>query len=153
MERAAEGDHRWVYTLFPTNAYASDAEMSLRDFEDFYFRACLADDDDPLGAWKRASEECHRLADWIEGHEEVRIVAPGTDLRLGIAGRTFIACDGEHNMPDGEFFTGADRGLGRGRGDLPPAGGDRRARGRRRPASLRGRQGRRRAAPSAARST
>ena len=34
------------------------------------------------------------------------MTAPGTDIRLGIAGRTFIPCDGEHNMPDGEFFTG-----------------------------------------------
>jgi aminopeptidase len=106
MARAAAGEHRWVYTLYPTNAYASDAEMSLRDFEDFYFRACLADDGDPLSAWKRVSEECHRLAGWIQGREEVHITAPGTDLKLGIAGRTFIACDGEHNMPDGEFFTG-----------------------------------------------
>jgi aminopeptidase len=106
MERSAEGTHRWVYTLFPTNAYACDAEMSLRDFEDFYFHACLVDDKDPLGAWKRASEQCHRLADWIEGHDEVRITGPGTDISLGIAGRHFIACDGEHNMPDGEFFTG-----------------------------------------------
>jgi aminopeptidase len=106
MSRSASGEHRWVYTLYPTNAYASDAEMSLRDFEDFYFRACLADDGDPVGAWTRASQECHRLAEWIQGHEEVRIKAEGTDLRLGIAGRTFIACDGEHNMPDGEFFTG-----------------------------------------------
>ena len=106
LSRAAAGEHHWVYTIFPTNAYASDAEMSLADFEDFYFRACLADDPDPLGAWKRASQECHRLAEWVEGHEEVHIVAPGTDIRLGIAGRKFIPCDGEHNMPDGEFFTG-----------------------------------------------
>jgi aminopeptidase len=106
MRRAAEGTHRWVYTIYPTNAYASDAEMSLAEFEDFYFHACLADDGDPLGAWKRESEETHRLADWIQGHEEVHVIAPGTDLRLGIAGRTFIPCDGEHNMPDGEFFTG-----------------------------------------------
>jgi aminopeptidase len=106
LERAAEGTHRWVYTLYPTNAYASDAEMSLRDFEDFYYRACLAHDGDPLGAWERASRECHRLAEWVQGREEVHVIAPGTDLRLGIAGRTFIPCDGEHNMPDGEFFTG-----------------------------------------------
>ena len=106
MRRSAEGSHRWVYTLFPTNAYASDAEMSLEEFEDFYFGACLADDGDPLSAWKRQSEECHRLADWIEGRSEVRVTAPGTDIRLGIEGRTFIPCDGEHNMPDGEFFTG-----------------------------------------------
>jgi aminopeptidase len=106
MRRAAEGTHRWVYTLFPTNAYASDAEMSLGEFSDFYFGACLANDGDPLGAWKRASEECHRLADWIEGRKEVQITAEGTDIRLGIEGRKFIPCDGEHNMPDGEFFTG-----------------------------------------------
>jgi aminopeptidase len=106
MERSAKGELRWVYTLFPTNAYASEAEMSLVDYEDFYYRACLADDGDPLTAWQRASEECKRLAEWIEGHEEVRVTAPGTDIRLGIAGRTFIPCDGRHNMPDGEFFTG-----------------------------------------------
>ena len=106
MERAARNEHRWVYTIFPTNAYASDAEMSLRAFTDFYFRACLADNADPLGAWKRASEECRRLSEWIDGHEEVHITAPGTDITLGVAGRTFIPCDGEHNMPDGEFFTG-----------------------------------------------
>ena len=106
MQRAADGEHRWVGTMFPTNAHAADAEMSLSDFEDFYYRACLADDGDPLDAWRRASVECHRLAEWIEGHEEVRISGEGTDLRLGIAGRHFIAADGEHNMPDGEFFTG-----------------------------------------------
>ncbi|MQA74620.1 MAG: aminopeptidase [Solirubrobacterales bacterium] len=106
LRRASEGEHRWVGTLYPTNAHAADAEMSLVEFEDFYYRACLADDGDPLGAWKRAAEEWHRLADWLEGHDEVHIVAPGTDLKLGIAGRHVIAADGEHNMPDGEFFTG-----------------------------------------------
>jgi aminopeptidase len=106
MERSARGEFRWCYTLFPTNAYAAEAEMSLGDYEDFYYGACLATDGDPLTAWQKASEETHRLAEWIDGHEEVRITAPGTDIKLGIAGRTFIPCDGRHNMPDGEFFTG-----------------------------------------------
>jgi aminopeptidase len=106
MKRSAEGDFRWCYTLFPTSAYASEAEMSLADYEDFYYGACLADDAEPLTAWKRASEETTRLAEWIEGHEEVRITAPGTDIKLGVAGRHFIPCVGDHNMPDGEFFTG-----------------------------------------------
>jgi aminopeptidase len=105
MERSAEGSHRWVYTLFPTQAYAADAEMSLARFEDFYYRACLADEPDSIDAWARASEECSRLADWIEGREEVRVTAPGTDIRLAIAGRKFIVADGKRNMPDGEFFT------------------------------------------------
>jgi aminopeptidase len=105
MERSAEGSFRWVYTLFPTSAYASEAEMSLDDYEDFYFAACLADGGDPLQAWERASGDTRRLAEWIEGRQEVQVTAPGTDITLGIAERKFIPCVGEHNMPDGEFFT------------------------------------------------
>ena len=107
MERSAAGEHRWCYTLFPTAAYAAEAGMSQRDYEDFYFSACLADDGDPLSNWAKASEETTRLAEWInDGHEEVHITGPGTDIKLGIAGRTFIGSVGRHNMPDGEFFTG-----------------------------------------------
>jgi aminopeptidase len=106
MKRSAEGEHNWVYTLYPTNAYASDAEMSLAEFEDFYYGACLADADDPLAAWEEASRETRRLAEYVTGHSEVRITGDGTDIRLGVEGRTFIPCFGDRNMPDGEFFTG-----------------------------------------------
>jgi aminopeptidase len=57
-------------------------------------------------AWQRQSEEVRRLTDWIQGKEEVRVQAEGTDITLGVGGRNWIACVGEHNMPDGEFFTG-----------------------------------------------
>jgi aminopeptidase len=106
MRRSAAGEHRWAVTLFPTHAYASEAGMSLREYEDFYYAACLATDGDPVTAWERQSDEVRRLADWIEGKEEVRIQAEGTDITLGVAGRRWIPCVGEHNMPDGEFFTG-----------------------------------------------
>jgi aminopeptidase len=106
MRRAAAGEHRWVLTLFPTHAYASEAEMSLARYEDFFYAACLATEPDPVRAWQRQSDEVRRLAEWMEGREEVRIQARGTDVRLGVAGRRFIASVGEHNMPDGEFFTG-----------------------------------------------
>ena len=106
MERSAEGSYRWALTLFPTHAYASEAGMSLSDYEAFYYGACLATDEDPVGAWRRQSEETERLAEWVEGRSEVRVTGEGTDLRLGIEGRNFIAAAGRHNMPDGEFFTG-----------------------------------------------
>jgi aminopeptidase len=105
MERSAAGSFRWVYTLFPTAAYASEAEMSLGDYEDFYFAACLADGGDPLDAWEKASTDTRRLAEWIQGRHQVHVTGAGTDIRLGVAGRKFIPCVGEHNMPDGEFFT------------------------------------------------
>jgi aminopeptidase len=106
MERSAEGSYRWALTLYPTHAYASEAGLSLPAYEDFYYEACLATDADPVGAWRRQSEQTERLAKWIEGRREVHIVGEGTDLTLGIGGRTFIPSGGKHNMPDGEFFTG-----------------------------------------------
>jgi aminopeptidase len=106
MKRSAAGEYRWALTLFPTHAYASEAGMSLRDYEDFYYAACLATDSEPLTAWRRQSDQVMRLAEWIDGKEEVRVTAPGTDITLGVAGRRWIPCVGEHNMPDGEFFTG-----------------------------------------------
>jgi len=106
MKRAATGEYRWALTLFPTHAYASEAGMSLRDYEDFYYAACLATDGEPVTAWERQADEVKRLAGWIEGKEEVRVTGPGTDITLGVAGRHWIPCYGEHNMPDGEFFTG-----------------------------------------------
>ncbi|HYN91964.1 MAG TPA: aminopeptidase [Thermoleophilaceae bacterium] len=106
MKRAAGGDYRWALTLFPTHAYAGEAGMSLGDYEDFYYAACLALDGEPVTAWQRQSDQVRRLADWVQGREEVRIRAEGTDITLGVAGRNWIPCVGEHNMPDGEFFTG-----------------------------------------------
>jgi aminopeptidase len=106
MRRSAKGEHRWSLTLFPTQAYAAEAGMSLARFEDFFYRACLVDDPDPVTAWQRQSDQVKRLTDWIQGREEVHIQGPGTDVKLNVAGRTFIPCYGEHNMPDGEFFTG-----------------------------------------------
>jgi aminopeptidase len=106
MERSAAGSYRWALTLFPTHAYASEAGMSLTAYEDFYYGACLADQDDPVVAWGRQAEETKRLAEWIQGRSEVHVTGEGTDLRLGIEDRSFIAADGKHNMPDGEFFTG-----------------------------------------------
>jgi aminopeptidase len=106
MQRSADGDYRWALTLFPTHSVAAEADMSLAQFEDFFYRACLAYDDDPVTAWERQSEEVRRLSDWIEGREEVHIVGPGTDVRLNVSGRHWIPCYGSHNMPDGEFFTG-----------------------------------------------
>jgi len=67
MKRSAAGELRWSLTLFPTEAYAAEADMSLADYEDFYYRACLCDQPDPVEAWRRQSEETRRLAEWMEG--------------------------------------------------------------------------------------
>lgn len=105
LERAAAGELRWVVTLFPTHAHAQDAEMSLEDYEEFVFRACLPDAGDPIGFWRRLSKAQQGWVDYLRGRHAVRIRAQDTDLTLRIDGRPFINCDGKENFPDGEIFT------------------------------------------------
>jgi aminopeptidase len=107
MKRFADGKLRWVGTQFPTQAAAQDAEMSLAQYEDFVFGAGLLDRPDPAAAWREISVRQQRVIDYLNGKREIRFVTPqGTDLRLGVAGRTWINCDGKLNFPDGEVFTG-----------------------------------------------
>jgi aminopeptidase len=106
MRRSAAGEHRWVGTLFPTDAYAQEAHMSLGDLEDFVYAACHVDKDDPVAEWLNVSGEQQRLVDWLVGKEQVKVKGPSVDLTLSIAGRNFINSNGKRNMPSGEIFTG-----------------------------------------------
>ncbi len=98
--------YRWASTLYPTAAYAQDAEMSLRDFEEFVFDVCFLNDPDPIARWREVAVQQQRFVDWLVGHKWVHILGNGTDLRLSIESRVFINSDGKRNFPSGEFFTG-----------------------------------------------
>jgi len=112
MERTADGDLRWCGTLFPTAASAQDAEMSLKQYEDFVFAAGMLHLDDPAAAWQKLAERQQRAVDWLNTKKQLHFRAParnghdGTDLRVSVDGATWINCCGEQNFPDGEVFTG-----------------------------------------------
>ncbi|HMO26649.1 MAG TPA: aminopeptidase, partial [Tepidisphaeraceae bacterium] len=107
MKRAAEGKMRWVGTQFPTLACAQDAEMSLREYEDFVYGAGLLDQPDPVAAWRQLSEKQKRMVDYLNDKKHLRVrSANGTDLQMSIEGRRWINCDGHENFPDGEVFSG-----------------------------------------------
>ncbi|NWG20438.1 MAG: aminopeptidase [Chloroflexi bacterium] len=108
MQRSAEGTLNWCVTLFPTNAAAQDADMSLREFEEFVYRACKLHYDDPVAEWRRTSAEQQRIADVLNGCATIRILSPDTDLTYRVAGRTWINCAGDRNFPDGEVFSSCD---------------------------------------------
>ncbi|HET8912886.1 MAG TPA: aminopeptidase [Ktedonobacteraceae bacterium] len=106
LERQGSGNMRWCGTLFPTNGYAQDAEMSLSRYEDFVYGAGLLDLDDPVAAWQQVQAEQQRVADFLNQRDVIRIVAPGTDITYRVGGRKWINCAGTANFPDGEVFTG-----------------------------------------------
>jgi aminopeptidase len=105
MQRSADGDYRWTLTLFPTEAHAQEAEMSLAEYEDFFYGACLVGEADPIAEWRKVAERHARLIEWMKGRNEVHLEGEGTDLILEVGDRIWEPADGTSNFPDGEIFT------------------------------------------------
>ncbi len=97
LQRTISHEVPWVGCQYPTPALAQEAGMPTDEFADFLFGACLLD-------WKAEGERMQRYADRFDAASEVRIVGAGTDLRLGIEGRSMRVDAGGANMPGGEFF-------------------------------------------------
>jgi aminopeptidase len=112
LTRGDKGEFRWMTTMFPTDAYAQDAEMSLSEFEDLFFRACHVDDPvhEPITYWKSVEVDQQKVIDALRGHEHVILRGPNCDLALSIKDRVFINSCGQRNMPDGEIYTGPVEG-------------------------------------------
>lgn len=92
-----QGGARWVLTMFPTQAQAQDADMSLEEYENFVYSAVNVD-------YAAMEQSMLAAAEKFNAASKVRIVANETDLTVDIEGRKAIVCAGEHNVPDGEFF-------------------------------------------------
>jgi aminopeptidase len=88
----------WVILEWPSPALAQMAQMSFEAFEDFYFEVCTMD----YGKMHKAMLPLKAL---MEKTNQVRIVAPDTDLTFSIKGIPAIICSGECNIPDGEIYT------------------------------------------------
>ncbi|MBA3717868.1 MAG: aminopeptidase [Actinobacteria bacterium] len=97
MERIVSGNLSWVGCQFPCPALAQEAGMSLDEFEDFLYGACLID-------WDAERERMQVVKDRLDAADEVRIVASGTDVTLNLAGREGKIDAGGANMPGGEVF-------------------------------------------------
>jgi aminopeptidase len=106
MQRSASEDLMWTIGVYPTRAAAQDAGMSLRDYEEFVYRAGLLDESDPVAAWKQLGDRQDQMIDWLKGKKTVHITGPGTDLTVSFEGRTWLNDDGHKNFPGGEIFTG-----------------------------------------------
>jgi aminopeptidase len=127
MRRAATGERRWSATIWPTAAFAQDAELATDDFAEFVFAACKLNERDPVAAWRRVSAEQATLIARLAPARRIRVVGPDTDLTPFVAGRTWINSDGRRNVPSGDVFTGPieDSVDGRGRVSYPAIAGGR----------------------------
>jgi aminopeptidase len=96
-ERTMAGAIPWVIAEWPVASLAAEAKMTPEEYEQFVFDAVLLD-------WDAEGERMRAIARVFDAADEVRIVGPGTDLTLSLAGRSGTVDDGHVNMPGGEVF-------------------------------------------------
>lgn len=89
---------KWCVLRWPSPSMAQSACMSTEQFEDFYFRCCLAD-------YEKLKRAMDVLAGMMMKTDRVRIEGPGTNLSFSIKSMPAVPCAGEFNIPDGEVYT------------------------------------------------
>jgi len=83
--------------IYPTQALAQEAEMSLTEYENFVYNACLQD-------WKKLSKQINKIKNVFAKGKEVYLIGESIDLKFSIKGKNAVADCGEENMPGGEVF-------------------------------------------------
>jgi aminopeptidase len=89
---------RWVLVRVPGPALAYTAGIDERDLMELFFKSSLLN-------WREETVRYQSIQALFNGAEYIRLIAPGTDLSLETAGRTFVTEDGHINMPGGELYT------------------------------------------------
>jgi len=106
MQRTADGSFKWTLTVYPNNAMAQEADMSLLDYREFVYGAGLLNEDDPVALWREEAARQRKLIKWLDGHDKVSLKGSNLDITLSIKDRVFVESAGTHNFPSGEIFTG-----------------------------------------------
>lgn len=88
---------RRVSMSYPVVALAQEAEMSLGEYENFFYGACLQD-------WKKLGKRLDKINSVFENGSEVWLKGEGVDLKFSIKDKNSVADKGEENMPGGEVF-------------------------------------------------
>lgn len=105
MDRSAKGEIRWCGCQFPTHSSAQQANMSLSEYADFVFGACLLNEDDPIKAWENVHNHQEEIIEYLKDKNEIEVKSKDTHLTLKVGGRKWINSDGRNNFPSGEVFT------------------------------------------------
>ena len=89
---------KWCILRYPTEYLARKYNITLKEFEEFYFKVCNLD-------YKKMSNSMNVLKNMLSKTDNVHIVGDGTDLTFSVKGIKAEKYDGTFNLPDGEVAT------------------------------------------------
>ncbi len=105
FERTATRELKRNTCLFPTQASAQEAGMSLEEYENFVYKACNLYDDNPAESWRSVGRFQQHIVDFLNKRTDFIYKGEGFEISFNTKGRKWINSDGKTNMPSGEVYT------------------------------------------------
>jgi len=93
--------------------------MSLRDYEEFVYRAGKSAPARSGQALEEVAKEQLRLVKILNRVDKLHFRGSNVDLKMRVKGRKWISCHGTENFPDGEISPVRSRTLRKGSSSLP----------------------------------
>jgi aminopeptidase len=109
-QKENEGRFSWTIGLYPTEAMAAEAGMSLEEYWEQVTRACFLDAEDPVARWREVNQEIQRRAAWLNSLpiDRLHVAGRDADLWLTLGERRRWLGGGGRNIPSFEVFTSPD---------------------------------------------
>lgn len=105
MRRTGDRTMRRSLCQYPTAFSASEAGMSIEEYERFVFDACNLYEENPIDTWRNFGKNQQKVVDYLNSKTHIRYLGPNCDLTFSTLGRLWINSDGKTNMPSGEVYT------------------------------------------------
>lgn len=105
MKRGSEKSLQWTLCVYPTEALAQEAKMSLSEYTNFVKNACFLQNDSPHKEWKKLSLYQDKIIRLLNSKTHFTIKTVNTEFSFSTKNRCWINSDGKRNMPSGEVFS------------------------------------------------
>jgi aminopeptidase len=104
------GKFTWTIGLYPSEAMAAEARLSLPEYWDEVVKACFLDDPDPKQRWREVTERINTFGGWLNSLpiERLHVHGPDADLWLTLGERRRWIGGSGRNIPSFECYTSPD---------------------------------------------
>jgi len=104
-QRTGNNELRRTLCQFPTPSGASEADLSIDEFDTFITQACFLNETNPESHWKKLGENQQHCVDYLNSVKRLTYINANSEISFSVEGRTWINSDGKNNMPSGEIYT------------------------------------------------
>jgi len=112
FKRTAMGDYGWTLALYPTQAMADEANMTLEEYAKQVIKACYLNRKDAVNIWKDINKQLQRqkkkFDEILKNAEYLHIESKNIDLKITPGEQRQWMSGNGYNIPSFELFTSPD---------------------------------------------